>query len=75
MMLYFLINLMYEEVKVKKVNIVKEIYYYISFLVICLLPIVYYFLKGDIIITLSIIMVIMYLIPLLFLVINSILKK
>ena len=75
MILYFFINLMYEEIKMKKINFGKEIYYYISLLVICLLPLVYYFLKGEIIITLSIIMVIMYIIPLLFLVVNNILKR
>ncbi|MBE6140426.1 MAG: hypothetical protein E7172_02695 [Firmicutes bacterium] len=75
MMLFLLVNLLYENINIKKIEIYKNKIYYIISFIIGIIPVIYYFQKKDINYTLLMIFFIIYLYPLIFILLKKIFKK
>jgi len=75
MMLFLLVNLLFENININKIKIYKNKIYYIISFIIGIIPVIYYFQKKDINYTLLMIFFIIYLYPLIFILLKKIFKK
>lgn len=73
-MLYLLVNLLYEKEKIK-INLKKEWKYYLSFILISIIPIIFYLVTKKITITHFIMLGILYLFQIIFMFLTMIFEK